>query len=212
MKSIRITLVALIAVFALSAVAASSALASPEWYTKKSTESKEWEKLKEPIAVTGTSGWELHFEGLKGPWTFACSQTMTGTVTSGGVGTINEITNIKCSSKACTLRELKFLNFPMHTELYKEGTAIRQRILAGKSEEDTPGLEFRCEGEETALIRCTWDSSTSMSNTVFGKVEGVDAKYDTHSSKLKCGGFGEVPVTGDSWDIERSNLLPLKVE
>jgi hypothetical protein len=191
MKPIRIVLVALIALFAFSAVASSSASASPEWYVKKAGK---FEKVKGSIEVSGTASWQLvdtgsGFKGIHEPLGISCTyEKAEGTISAGGISDINKLTGQHCTPlKGCEeiTHEVEFRGVPLQMELYKEGTEIRSKIVSG-SKGLTPEFDFSCKVRvfgTDELDECGMGTSTKMNNLVSGFVEGA---FDTKSTKTKC--------------------------
>ena len=143
-SKLRTICAALLAVFALTAVAASSASAAPEWYIKKAGV---FAKVKEAINVKqGTANWELTdkvsiFErfGVK------CTSEDSGQIKPGGIASIVTIQGLRCSEVKGGERiegPVPAVHLPWKLELYTEGTEIRTRILNGGS--GTPEQEFTC--------------------------------------------------------------------
>jgi hypothetical protein len=188
MKSIRIVFVALVAVFAFSAVAASSALASPEWYAKKSGT---WAKITTPVAFEAESKYEFTDTKLA-IWkvigkeaTIACTGTTKGVVGAGAAAKLNELRSSSCAcsipGSECTFTRDEVRNLPWLTELYKEGTEIRSKFVSngGKLPVWIFAYEFSGQGFGD---ECLVNTSTHMANTA----TGVEAKFDAKSSKTKC--------------------------
>jgi hypothetical protein len=190
MKSIRVVFVALVAVFALSAVAASSALASPEWYAKKAGV---FAKITTPVKFEAESKFEftdtkLAIWGILGQKaTVSCKGTTKGVVGNGVAGKLNEIrTSCSCSmpSLSCTFEKEEVRNTPWSTELYKEGSEIRDKFVG------TPVwlFEYEIQGGDRFVDECAVNTSTHMTNTSGG---GVEAAFDAKSVKTQCSEGGK---------------------
>ncbi|HWY89440.1 MAG TPA: hypothetical protein VNY31_02105 [Solirubrobacteraceae bacterium] len=183
---------ALIAIFALSAVAASSALASPEWYVKKAGVFK---KVTTSVNVNvETSKLQIvdtKYE-LGVPLGIACRAAGKGVIKSGGASSISQGLKVeglefcegvegKIEGKGSRFCKQVLLVTPISewtAELYMEGSEVRERLLKG-------GWQFEC---ETIIGRVgdTCEIATSAhagNNTTAGSVE---AAFDTKSSKTSC--------------------------
>jgi|SRR5580700_1874191 hypothetical protein len=196
MKSIRIVFVTLVAVFAFSAVAASSALASPEWYVKKAGV---FAKVKESVKVLSTDTLELIDTKYGTPppfsnWGISCEGTDLGVIKAGGTGEITSFSINKCepakiAENACEEVEgWKAPHLAWKTELYAEGGTIRDRIVSGGS--GTPEWVVQC---KTAFPfsdnSCGINTSTLMTNNVSGGL--VESAFDKTSNKTSCTKGGE---------------------
>lgn len=219
MKSIRSVLLALVAVFALGAVA-SSALASPEWYVKKSgTYSKVTEAVKVKAAfgieaiVVPSFGGEMFKFGIK------CHGTAMGELKA---GSISDFSSIKTGGVDCEkvdsceslLKEgaVRPIHLPWQLELYKEGSEIRSKIVS--SGEGTPEFAFSCKSElygETEVLT-SLTTSTHMTNLASGFVE---AAFDAKSAKVPWTGGGKIEFKGPFLTVEpaeKSGVEAIKVE
>jgi hypothetical protein len=185
MRSIYRTVTAVLAVaFVLSAVTASAALASPEWLAKTGgTFNKLTSALNDEAAGSITindSGW---LGGLKVTCAIKISK---GTIEAGGIGKINEYTLTGCepaAGGACeSVARIRPIHMPWKTELYREGTQIRVRIVSGGS--GTPEWAIDCNtslGERTDV--CGLNTSAKIQN----EPPNVVAKFDGESNKTVCG-------------------------
>jgi hypothetical protein len=185
----RTILLACIATFALSAVAASSASAAPEWYVKKKGT---YEKLTAPVKVSIEGTFESYdVPARKG---VLCNiHVGAGEIKTGGTGTISELETRpeECKPAAKQKNELtgckvgKITNtvaarLPWATSLYKEGTEARQKILSGGN--GTPYFVFECSAE---WDECPIAESTHIINNVLGGL--VEAGFDAKSGpRTKC--------------------------
>jgi hypothetical protein len=189
MRSIvRMGLLALLAVLALSAIAVSSAsAASPEWYVKKKGT---YEKLKETVQVATTEN-QFELNDRIGFLGISCKEaSATGEIKANGAGTIlkfeantsgsfcppSKFRGNKCETN---LQHFAAVYLPWKTELYTEGTEIRQRIANGGSGE--PAAEFECSGFADT---CNVAASTHMTNNASAGI--VEAVFDTKSGKARC--------------------------
>jgi hypothetical protein len=194
MKSKSITvLVALVAVFAISAVATSSALASPEWYVKKSGV---FAKVTTSVKVTmGSSKIEVidtkRTNAFKVPFGMSCTVLEgIGVIKSAGAG---EVSSFKVPVKDCTgvkregrqycekVTNVEANGLSWKTELYSEGSEVRERLVPSSE----AGLRFEC---ETSLGSLSDDCSSNTSfhisnNALLGLAE---ATFDAKTSKTQC--------------------------
>ena len=179
----RTVLVVLVAVFALSAVTASAALAAPEWYSKTGGVFKKVTSLevKSTTKITvNDTGW---FEGEK----MTCEGTMEGTIEAGGLGKINHYTVSHCTSKGHCETEGSILvepvNLPWKTELYSVGGQYRDRIVSGGS--GTPEWEFTCEVSHARQSDvCGFNTSAKIFNN--GQLGSVEESFDAGSNRTRC--------------------------
>lgn len=220
MKSIRITLVALIAVFALSAVAASSAFASPEWYVKKggvwtkATSNVNWE-----LVNTNQKVWVSEISG--GEYIGVECAGEGGIYADGSIGPAGkaEITRfeLNAGSKRCsprlqesglsdceTFKEGKSANLPWSMELYSEGSETRTKIGPGSSGK-SPAVVARCGLVVTStILECEVAGSAEVisepSNGAFG------LWFNPKTKKTSCDGTLKGGAESGSW----GGLLVLK--
>ncbi len=216
MKSIKIAFVALVAVFAFSAVAASSALASPEWYVKKSGL---FEKVKESVPVTGTLSFEVVDTFLEEDGGLSCSgQAPDDSLKSGGILEITKFEGYTCKTvKGCERLEKspEPTNMPWQLELYTEGSEIRGKLKASNG--NTPAFAFTCRWEKKQNAEtdvCGMNTSTKMKNLLSGFVE---ATFDEKTAKTNCtlGGKGKGELKGVFSTVkpkEKSGVEAIKVE
>ncbi len=206
--------VALVAVFALSAVAASSALATPEWYVKKAGK---FEKVKEAVKVQGTYSWDLVAtdpQVLLEPGGIALSAEFEGELKSGGIAllkTMNEAKGKAISPCQKLVGSAGPSHLPWNLELYKEGTEVRSKILNGGS--GAPEYKFECEwfewGDRIELSNL--NTSIKMTNLT----SNVEGAFDTKSAETECRFAGPCKWTGvfvTVKPIEKSGVEAIKVE
>jgi hypothetical protein len=188
---LRTVPVALVAVLALGAVAASSALASPEFYVKKAGVFK---KVTESVNVTLENQFELIDTKNEG-FGESCTGEASGAVKAAGLGNLETFRVFeRCKGLGnpllCETAETgTALNMPWGLELYKEGTEVRNRIVEGVSKNGTPAWHFSCkgrfgEGNDTCNVNT---SAHITNNATKGWVEVV---FDAKSKKTKCSGGG----------------------
>lgn len=191
MRSIcRNALVVLAASLAVAGVSASAAFATPEWYAKTGGV---FTKVTSPLGFTMKAPkLELVLPGV-GPFgetgTVTCKNIVVeGTVGSGDAGKWNEFRGQSALGEGCggnihTLCDegIKYevTEFPVLTELYLEGSQIRQKLLPnGKV---LPEFEFEC---RASLIKCALaPTSMHLTNNAEGNVE---AAYDEKSAAVSC--------------------------
>jgi|SRR5580700_3584516 hypothetical protein len=188
----RMVLLGLLAAFAVGAVAASSALASPEWYVKKAGVFK---KVTGPVKVNIEKNYELNtgYEEIRGKdLVVSCkgAEGIEGDLEPGGAGVISRFQGLAGQCKGAGSEPYceeftrdEGIDLPWKTELYKEGSEVRNRILKGNE----PAWHFTCKtwplGEEI-LTRCNVNTTTHMANnTTTGAVE---AEFEKKSNKTIC--------------------------
>ncbi len=198
MKSIvRAVPLTLVATLALSAVATSSALASPEWYVKKSgTFTKASTAVNVKLEASKFTFIDNTGELYNG---WSCTGYFgEGTIESGGLGKIRtfepELPEKHCKggelkkgvNECKELNKLVPFHLPWSTTLYTEGSEIRATL--GSSGAGAPGFEYRCTtltGSKTVACELNTTTSTHMiNNTSAGLVE---AEFNTKSKKMNCG-------------------------
>ncbi len=173
----RSMLVVIMAVAALSAVMASSALAAPEWAVK----AQGGVNVKVTSAFTVKQTPKLTITDTTNNLAVTCEISPTGSIEAGGVGKINGLTNCK-GSNACVLVSAQDVNLPWKTELYKKGEQYRDRIVSGGS--GTPELAFECEvGGIRESDNCGLNTSANIENEVSGTVK---QRFDGESAKTNC--------------------------
>jgi len=222
MRSIKITFVTLVAVFALGAVTASSAFASPEWYVKKGGT---YSKVKEAVKVKVNWGLEEIVTPEGGPpynekFGIKCKAVGTGEIKPGGISDITGIEAPACEKvDGCTRLVGGVIPsaLPWQLELYKEGTEIRSKFVKGPN--GMAGFTFTCETNFIGKAECetSLNTSTHMTNLVSGFVE---AAFDAKSAKSSCsihpsGRVGEVEFKGPLVTVEpveKSGVEAIKVE
>src|SRR5580700_1492501 len=147
-STLKMVLLALLAVLAVSATSVSVAFASPEWYVKKGGV---YSKLATSVKVKFENKIEFLDAGEIG---FKCEAgTAEGEIKTGGAGVISEFSvnerdkceGIKRVGPSHLLEVFTEKYLPWTTELYKEGTEIRQRDAGSSGEK--PGIEFRVGGD-----------------------------------------------------------------
>jgi hypothetical protein len=191
-STLRMTFLALLAVFALSAVAAASASASPEWYVKKGGVFK---KAGTAVKVNFTGTYELYYHPKLGSYRFSCtvgpsSELISGTIEAASLGSITkfspafpetECKGVKEKLNVCEsgVEAEKSANLPWATELYSEGTEKRIRIKSGGSL--PPVTEWKCRG---TIFECDLNTTARVNNKTLPDV--VEATFDAKSNKVVC--------------------------
>jgi hypothetical protein len=201
----RRLIVALVAVFALGAVASSAALASPEWYVKKGGT---YSKVKEAVKFKGNfrleeivtpKGYGLPYNE---PFGLKCTSTSEGELKSGGITDITIIRGPTCQAlDTCerVVENVYFYNIPWQLELYTEGTEIRDKFVSGPN--GLAGFGFVCKtrwlGEKK--VETYLSTSTHMTNLSSGLVE---AAFDAKSATTKWSGGGTIEWKGQFLTVE----------
>ncbi len=183
-QTTKIALLALIAAIAITAATAASASASPEWYVKKSGAFKK---------LTGTEAvkvaMENTFEIIDQPeFGISCKGGEgTGEVKAGGKATVGtfRVTGSQCipaktkgPNQCKEFRTFAAGNLAWATELYTEGTEIRQRYPSGARQ---AFVQFGCTG---ITDECDFAASTHMANNLTGGL--VEATFDAKTGKVQC--------------------------
>jgi hypothetical protein len=193
MLRIQMIGLALVAVLAMSSVAAAGASAH------------EWLLNKKPI----TTATKIHSLGLlllfdhnppAGEVIVHCKGFDAGTVGPGAVDLIQSITAellgtndlIPCTidkaggCKSGTTAKALALNLPWHTELYEEGGEVRDMVTADGAGE--PGWDVTCEnilgGKTTDACNAPLGSTGKLINLVGGL--GVSTEFDAKSQAANC--------------------------
>lgn len=175
----RTVLVTLVAALALSAAAASSALAAPEWYAKKGGALS---KVTSPLEAAATTSLTVTDSGWLGGVKVKCTGKMTQTLEAGGVSKVTGYAATSCETVAgtCNPTIAEAQNLPWKAELYAEGTEVRSRLVSGGS--GTPGWEFYC-ASVGQFDTCNFNTSANVLNTWSGSVQAV---FDAQSNKTTC--------------------------
>lgn len=189
LKRLKIAGLCLVAVFAVSAVGAASAFASPEWLQNGS-------KLTSALSVTSKGKLKLTDTkgGLKkGSVTIECTGTDKGTVGPGAADELTEVKATECKHVAgeeCPSPSAEAVHLPWKTELYEEGSAIRDKVA--NSGAGLPGWKVKC-----SILSDTCEAETSTAIKLV-EVGIVDATFEEKSAKANCsrGGTGTGVVEG----------------
>jgi hypothetical protein len=204
---------ALVAACAVSAVAASSALASPEWYVKKGGT---YSKVTAAVSVKAAWGLEeIVTPELGEKFGIKCKGSAKGELKSAGVSDITTIEGLSCEKvDGCEKLEetVEPYNTPWQLELYKEGSEIRSKIVSGGN--GTPGFRFACKRALRGVTRVetALSTSTHMTNLASGLVE---ASFDEKSAKVNWSGGGKIEWKGSFLTVEpveKSGVEAIKVE
>jgi hypothetical protein len=191
----RVAFLALLAVFALSALTAASALASPEWYVKKGGT---FSKVSTAVKVTWEGSFGLVDTGYAkehppSQLGFSCKKGAEGSgeITAAGKGSMSafKVSNPesnceKVKESVCgSYSNINGFELPWQTELYTEGTEIRQQLL---KQEFEPKVRFRCKvGGVTLEDGCSYMTTTHMRNSTLPEYI-VEAEFDAKSAKTGC--------------------------
>lgn len=197
MTRLKLAVPPLIAALAIGALACSSALASPSWYAKtKGTWAKvgatpvkvSFESNKNPLELIDTK-YKIAGEALG----ISCPMVGEAKIKTAGAGELTafkpqeleKCKGVKGKGGLAVCKKVEsFANFgiPWKTELYSEGSEIRQRLTPTSE----GGSAFRCElftGSKLA-DECSIKTSTHMKNNT---TEGlVEAEFETKSAKTGC--------------------------
>lgn len=205
---LRIQMMGLAAVAALvmSAVAAGSAFAAHEWLVGGAS-------LASPVKIHSEASLELEdAKATLGAVRVSCAGHDAGTVGPNALDLVESITLELLGTKTkigCTFIKngacnsgveptAEAVNLPWHTELYLEGTEVRDMITEnGTGGTHLPGWAVTC---KTALGNITDTCTVALGSTgVEQMAEGVLAKFEKKSPKANCsnGGTGAGLVEGN---------------
>lgn len=214
MKKIQILGLALVAVFAFSAVAAASAFAENEWLLNGAAVTSKIPVLSEAI--------ELKLADMKGGLfleeiSVLCSGLDLGTVGPKGEDEVTEILNlagtektIKCpASSGCGEAEatVEALNLPWKTKIILKGTEFRDEVGPGTG--GGPGYKVTCALGITDS--CTSPTAELSSTKLTNETGGVDSLFEAISEEKPAtctrGGAKEGLVKGLDTIISDSGTL-----
>jgi hypothetical protein len=194
MSRIRIIGLALVAVFAFSAVAAASASAAPEWLVAGA-------KPTSPVAVTSKTEGKLKLTDEGVGVTVECEGTDKGTVGPKSADTVSTVTpknpcTVTAGTALCgTTANASALHLSWETSLIEPVAGeIRDEV---KNSTNNPGWKVECLGGLKTTDECTGDSSTLIhNNTPAAGV--VTAEFEAKSAHANCtvGGTGKGKVEG----------------
>ena len=219
MKSIKFAGLCLVAVFAMSMVAAGTASAAPHWLacTSGAAGTKYTTGQCTTASSTGTWAWSepssteasvtfatLTLKDNVFKVTVACTGEGRGSVGPGKFDRINEINHIACKAgTGCEKLEenAKPLHLPWQTELYETESKIRDKITAVNGE--GAGWSVKCKAFGIVQTdECTSEEgSVGVTNASTPGVSGellVLGEFDAKTAKANCtkGGAGSGEVTG----------------
>jgi hypothetical protein len=198
MSRIRLIGLALVAVFAFSAVTVASASAAPVWEQQIGGT---FGPITTPVTAASKSIGNLTLTDSVAGTSIECAGTDSGKV---GAGSKDEVTSITASSckfvtaGSCTSSKpvtATAKNLPWITELYEEAGKVRDHVKA-HSGGGEPGYDVECTvaGIFKVQDECLGETNTAMNNVT----GGVEAVFDATSPKVKCsiGGAGSGTVLG----------------
>jgi hypothetical protein len=226
MRSIKITGLCLVAMFAMSMAAAATASAElPSWEqcttvavekaTKwtnsecnvaSSTGSWNWKEVANTEKVNSTAALILADTGVPflGVSEVECFGTDEGVIGPGRYGRIQAVTVASCKAiKVCengeTVKAVA-VNLPWQTELMYTQKEVRSKITEGTAKLQ-PGWSVTCKTSlgsktDTCLTESGKEGSTAMRNIQETGI--VQAEFETKSGRANCsiGGLGAGRVTG----------------
>jgi hypothetical protein len=200
----RIAGLCLVAMFAVSMVAAATASAAPVWEqcsegasgTKyetdqclktSSTGKWAWEEVKGTEKALGLGTLTLRDTNvpIAGTVEVGCTGESKGSVGPGKFARIEKIENIKCAAgKNCEkiIKIAEPINLPWQTELIEEGGNIRNKITAVNGKGAGWAMTCRVLGIEGA-DECTSEEGTTLIEDESGSVESI---FDSKTAKAKC--------------------------
>jgi len=211
MKSIRIAGLCLVAMFAVSMVAAGTASAAPVWeHCEKGASGTKYETGQcRKVGTTNEFGWQevkgteaVRSHGsllltdtkvpIAGEVSVSCSGANVGFVGPGKFDRITEITEIRCvPDKNCEKieKEVEPRNLPWQTEVVEEGGETRDLIRATDGEGAGWAVTCKVLGITDTDVCTTEEGSTSLANVLTPGVAGellVLAKFEAKSAKATC--------------------------
>jgi hypothetical protein len=227
MRSIKITGLCLVAVFAMSMAAAAAASAEPVWEqcsTEKVAEHTKWTNSECNVASsTGAWNWKeventekiystaaLKLTDTKVPLLgeaeVECLGTDEGVIGPGRYDRIQTVRVASCKPvKVCeNVETVVPKNLPWQTELYETGKEVRDKITEGTTKLQ-PGWSITCKAPVVGSVTdvCETESgkevSTSMRNIQESGI--VQAEFETKSGKTQCTQGGA--AAGRLWGILR---------
>lgn len=204
----RTALAVLVAAFAFSAVAASAAIAAPEWYSSSTKPAPEWwqggSKLSSAINVK-TSG-KVWMEDRGAPMAVSCESSGEGTAGTGAAGKLTSWTLSGCAPTAKAINEkgeevanacLSVTKTSLFKKLPWRGTltlskGTLQDVLIGEGKEEL-GFQFECNtslGKVADECSATEKQISVPVSNVSGGVEatfGSEPLYKCSVSNKKAG-------------------------
>jgi hypothetical protein len=141
-----------------------------------------YSKVTSALSIAGSGELSIEDKGYSSIG-LACEHQLTGTVESGGKGTISTITRSNCKLEgACTsLARLETLGLPWKTELIESEGVIREKITSAG---ETPGVLFECSTPlGTVEDRCSLTASPELVNGLEGN---VFARFGEGLPKTSC--------------------------
>lgn len=234
MIRLRIVGLALVAVFAMSAVAAVSAsAAAPEWHecvtgtnnTTNCPAGSKGETLKTTLAVASEGRLELENTAvgvkIKCPEPSESPGTDKGTIGPGSTDKITSITSetgavkVPCEvvtgTGICgTEATAEAVHLPWTTKLVAgTGTEIRDNIEGGTGGE--PGYKTVCKGGLKATSTCTGKTSTKATNTLSPNWNVLE-EFEAKSAEATCTPTGKGKITGTNTILHPTGTTGIYVE
>ncbi len=193
MRKIHLLGLALVAVFAFSAIAAGAAFAESEWLVDGSPV-----LAGEKIHVEMTGTLILEDMGKGSPTTVECSGSGLGVVLNGGLDIQEEAVATSCKTLAgtCGSPLAVALNLPWTTEISLATGAFRDLITGGTGGE--PGYEVTCFGIfHDACLGKTSTGLENMSTETPADVLSIFSATLSEAGNCNLGGAGEGLVVGE---------------
>lgn len=212
MKSMRIVFVALITVFAISAVASSAASAAePEWLLSKKAVT-----TSTPVTLSEGTLEVTDFDSLLGKMGLICSVSGKGTVAAKGEGSITELKLTKCKkpqTSACeaetkeeeSKKWVTAVNLPWKTQLSGEGETF---MTIHNETGFHVGFQFECKtvvGQEKdeCTVGTIWSRLANNVWGVLGEFNPLWGKLPscTQSKKATGENFGTLKIKGPEGQV-----------
>jgi hypothetical protein len=178
-----------------------------------------WHANYQPVTSAVATEWsgkiKLTSTGVPRGSGVECTDTVTGTATSGGAGEVTKVTTSGCKGTGglCQLTEknsaITALNLPWRTELESvEGVLRNVLVSSGKG---TPGLKLECEAGVKDVEECAGTLGTSMTNTESG-VSGAFISTEKLTCDYEGKAVGTGTVTGSQSISNKSQILSAMLE
>jgi hypothetical protein len=184
----RVVLAAFAIAIAASALAASAALAAPEWYSKP-LPTPEWRvggaKLTEATAVRWTGTVKLADEKVG----VECKDTGEGSTGPGATGEDTKWTMSSCVTTAgtCPKPTMEPMGMSWHTELSLSGETINDLTTSS-----SPGYKIVCSG----VIKDTCSATTTISAKTENTTAGVNSTFNGENLHCSLTGSKTGALTG----------------
>lgn len=202
MRSVcRVALAAFAVALALGAIAASSALAAPEWYTSTSKPTPEWQQAGAKITEAAATKWKgsVTLGDTGADAEMECTASGEGTAGPGAVDKDTSWTLSSCVAPAKALNgkgelvanecekavKAEIKDLPWHTELFLSRTIFDAISESGGGE---PGFSVTCKADGIEVTdKCTASRLFGFSTAIANVTGGVESTFDGSSNtSMNC--------------------------